>query len=268
MDNMKNNILFCRGTLVCLCLLVAALCNATPRRHSVGIQLGFTEPIYRLNAPTRRSDNRAHLDSTILNGFKAGIVYDATIIHGFGVSMGLNYTFGTRTNAWTDYLYTQDGKPTILPQYQRRTQWMYHQGEVFVDWQYKFEVAKETFLMLYTGPTIQCTFRVSAAEQFRQKGTNAVAEMTFIPENGSSADTEKAERLQRLNVTWGVGAGFQYKRYFLRGGYDFGLINPYRKPQFSDFGELYQGEPDNRLTRGRLDQWQIKIGVYLWQSEN
>ncbi|MBQ4507594.1 MAG: outer membrane beta-barrel protein [Paludibacteraceae bacterium] len=263
---MTNKKTLFAGMLICL-LLSAGTAYATPRRHSVGLQAGFAESIYRLNAPTMYSDNRSHLDSTILNGFKLGVVYDATIVRGFGVSMGLNYTFGTHTSGWRDYMYTADGKPTIFPMYERRTQWMYHQCEVVVDWQYKFEVAKETFLMLYTGPSIQYAFSVSAKENFRQLGTQERAEMTNIPTEATSADVQKADRLGRINVTWGVGAGFQYKRYFLRGGYDFGIINPYSKPQFSDYGVTANGAPDDRLTRGRLDQWQIKIGVYFWQSD-
>ena len=54
--------------------------------------------------------------------------------------------------------------------------------------------------------------------------------------------------------------GFQYDRYYLRGGYDFGLINPYKLSNFSQVGLA------DRNTRGRLDQWQIKLGVYLWQQ--
>ena len=66
------------------------------------------------------------------------------------------------------------------------------------------------------------------------------------------------EDLRRLNITWGVGAGFQYQRYFLRGGYDFGLFNPYKNQQF---------EGTDRYTRGRLDQWSVKIGMYLWYND-
>jgi hypothetical protein len=62
--------------------------------------------------------------------------------------------------------------------------------------------------------------------------------------------------LKRLNVTWGVGAGFQYDRYFLRGGYDFGIINPNKERSFVGH---------DAYTRGRFDQWQIKVGMYLWQ---
>ena len=65
------------------------------------------------------------------------------------------------------------------------------------------------------------------------------------------------QTFRHLNITWGLGAGFQYKRYFLRGGYDFGLLNPYKNTDF-----------ENGIhTRGRLDQWEIKIGMYLWYAE-
>jgi hypothetical protein len=78
----------------------------------------------------------------------------------------------------------------------------------------------------------------------------------LVEENIYSADDMQDHALKRLNVTWGIGAGFQYQRYFLRGGYDFGLINPYKSQSF-------MGVDVN--TRGRFDQWQIKLGMYLWE---
>ena len=133
-----------------------------------------------------------------------------------------------------------------------RNQYFYHQIEVFVDWQYKFEIAKETYLMLYTGPTIQYGIA------FKQKGQqDNFGEITPYParDNNRYGNESQNTDLRQFNVTWGVGAGFQYQRYFLRGGYDFGLINPYKNAQF-------QGQ--DRNTRGRFDQWEIKIGAYLW----
>ena len=81
----------------------------------------------------------------------------------------------------------------------------------------------------------------------------------YVPNyfDGYDNNSDSNQQFKRFNVTWGVGAGFQYKRYFLRGGYDFGLINPYKNADF---------ENENH-TRGRLDQWNIKIGMYLFYSE-
>jgi len=242
---------------------------AAMAEHSLGLQIGFAEPIYRLNSPLQ-SLSRTRLDATPMDGLKVGVVYDASLIKGFGFSMGLNYTFAYHKTKWKDYEYASDGTSAILPFYEYKTEYYYHQGEIFVDWQYKFEIAKKTYIILYTGPTIQCLFDLKATDDHRYTGPAAASgQITdFKPSEESYLRTGKDGHVQRLNVTWGIGAGFQYKRYFLRGGYDFGLINPYGKQAFSDFGYTDETRYDgNRLTRGRLDQWQIKLGVYLWQSD-
>ena len=211
----------------------------------VGVQVGFTQPITRLNVPAQGQEKK--LTSTAYNGFKVGVVYDATIKKGFGYTMGLNYTFGAKTDDWKsvgslDYPRTQK-------------QEMYHQLEIPVDWQYKFEIAKNTWLMLYTGPTLQLglSFKQNTRTQILPNGNTASQEVNRYEMDNMFA-------LQRLNVTWGVGAGFQYDRYFLRGGYDFGIINPYKERHFN------VSEDYHPYTRGRFDQWQIKLGVYLWEK--
>ena len=187
-----------------------------------------------------------------MKGFKVGLVYDGSFVKGFGASIGLNYTFGAYNSGWKS--------AGIVADYPRSRQLItYNQLEVFVDWQYKFEVAKETYLMLYTGPTIQCGLTLDMRAD-RQVDYDSQVEYYYY--SGYKSD-EPNQTFTRLNVTWGLGAGFQYKRYFLRGGYDFGLINPYANKQFVDAA----GNPIDRYTRGRLDQWNIKLGVYLWYAE-
>ena len=219
-----------------LILFICAATTMASAQDYFGVQLGFAQPIARLNTPT----NKTSLFSTSYNGFKVGLVYDATIIKGFGVSMALNYTFGNHTSAWK-----QIGK---LPYPQERSTGQYHQLEIPIDWQYKFEIAKRTWIILYTGPTLQCGLDLTSK---------------LYNNNGKEIILEKDKELKRINVTWGLGAGFQYDRYFLRGGYDFGLINPYKASQF-DYTDTNGGRP---RTRGRFDQWQIKVGIYLWQSK-
>ena len=232
-------------------------------KQGFGFQIGWAQPILRLNSPTSKDT----LANTVkLNGFKVGIVYDASYVAGFGSSIGLNYTFGMANSGWKT-----DPKKSIYENAKYRSLIMYHQLELFVDWQYKFEVAKETYLMLYTGPSLQCgldfTMRVDRQDWDpitdvvtttygeRFNAYNVEAHDENVP---GGYDTQRADNaLKRLNVTWGVGAGFQYKRYFLRGGYDFGLINPYKNADFST----------GNHTRGRLDQWNIKLGVYLWYTD-
>ena len=233
-----------------MCLALSASAVDLPKQ-GFGIQIGWAQPIIRLNSPSTAYPKDSLVNTVKLNGFKVGLVYDASYIAGFGSSMGINYTFGAQTGRW---------QSTGAYGYPRSRQMVtYHEVEVFVDWQYKFEVAKETYLMLYTGPTIQCglgfNMRVDKQNDF---------DLPVTSERYSGYTTDKAnEALKRLNITWGVGAGFQYKRYFLRGGYDFGLINPHKNGQFVNAA----GETMDRNTRGRLDQWSIKIGMYLWYAD-
>ena len=230
-----------------LILFICAATTMASAQDYFGVQLGFAQPIARLNTPT----NKTSLFPTSYNGFKVGLVYDATIVKGFGVSMGLNYTFGNHTSAWK-----QIGK---LPYPQERSTGQYHQLEIPIDWQYKFEIAKRTWIILYTGPTLQCGLDLTS----KLYKTNNGKEITLEKDNSFYSEDMKDKELKRINVTWGLGAGFQYDRYFLRGGYDFGLINPYKASQF-DYTDTNGGHP---RTRGRFDQWQIKVGVYLWQSK-
>lgn len=230
-----------------LILFICASAMMLSAQDYFGVQLGFAQPIARLNTPT----NKTSLFSTSYNGFKVGLVYDATIVKGFGVSMGLNYTFGNHTSAWK-----QIG---TLPYPQERSTGQYHQLEIPIDWQYKFEIAKRTWIILYTGPTLQCGLDLTS----KLYKTNNGKEITLEKDNSFYSEDMKDKELKRINVTWGLGAGFQYDRYFLRGGYDFGLINPYKASQF-DYTDTNGGHP---RTRGRFDQWQIKVGIYLWQSK-
>lgn len=220
-----------------------------------GVQIGWAQPILRLNNPHPSFPKDSLMNVTKLNGFKVGVVYDASFIAGFGSSIGINYTFGASSTPWTPV-----GNISEYPR--SRTTTLYHEMEVFVDWQYKFELAKETYLILYTGPSLQCgiafTERNTIQSQFIDGSVNSVTN-----DYDRYGEQRANEDIKRINVTWGVGAGFQYQQYFLRGGYDFGIINPYKGMKFEDL----TGNEYDRYTRGRLDQWSIKIGMYIWYKD-
>lgn len=227
-------------TLMVACMATAMWAGELPK-SGFGVQIGWAQPILRIND----ANHRDTLNNIVkMNGFKVGLVYDASYIAGFGSSMGINYTFGVYNDGWkTNNAYG-------MPYPRSRTMNTYHQLELFVDWQYKFEIAKETYLMLYTGPTIQCGIGFGMRVDKQQYEDVPYETVRYDGYNNDVPD----QQFKRLNVTWGVGAGFQYRRYFLRGGYDFGLINPYKNADFTT----------GIHSRGRLDQWSIKIGMYLW----
>lgn len=239
-------------TLFVICLTTSAFAVDLPKQ-GFGMQIGWAQPTLRVNDPSTKDSLSHHLR---FHGFKVGVVYDGSFAAGFGASMGLNYTFGVYNSGW------ESRNPAYGDYPKDRQLITYNQLELFVDWQYKFEVAKETYLILYTGPTIQCGLTLDWRKDTKNQDF-ITGEVVTV--NGDAIDAYKIDSesslgqnaFKRINVTWGVGAGFQYQRYFLRGGYDFGLINPYKNSDFSN----------GVHTRGRFDQWSIKIGMYFWYTD-
>ena len=219
-------------------ILSCTLLTHAQHTKSLGVQLGFTQPITRLNAPILGKETT--LSPTTYNGVKLGVIYDESIVKGFGYALGLNYSYAGNSTDW-ESKYTHSIFPKV------RSVGQYHQLELAVDWQYKIEIAHHTWLIIYTGPTMEVG--LSFKKNWHIKNDNNT---TLFDKVENHYDTYK-----RVNVTWGVGGGFQYERYFLRGGYDFGLFNPYQEQMFAG-KDIY--------TRGRFDQWQLKLGMYLWQK--
>lgn len=237
-----------RATTILCSLLLAISAIAQDEMGGFGFHIGYASPTLRINTPT----SKQKLETVLMNGMKVGFSYDATIAKGFGTTLGLNYTYATHYSQW-EYLYP--GMSTDQARYRDTYQGL----EIFCDWQYKFEIAGDTYLMLYTGPTIQCHLSLKEQEYIRT-ATGVEEDKKRTHYGYTYRDNAEFEDFKRVNVTWGVGAGFQYKRYFLRGGYDFGLLNPYKSDQFPE-----REDGTKPWTRGRFDQWQIKIGMYLWQ---
>ena len=214
---------------------------------NIGFNVGFAEPTeyYRPNNSTDK------LSKNVTNGVKIGAIYETNLIKGFGVSMSLNYAFSANVGAYQPINAGMEFPQTKTDQY-------YHFLELPVDWQYKFLIAKHTYLGLYTGPTLQ----IGLSNNFvKYKKISKTASETAEVIDAYKIDDDKDDipDYNRVNVTWGVGAVFQYKRYFIRGGYDFGIMPLYRDKYYN----LTSDSGWNR--KGRLDQWQIKLGIYLWE---
>lgn len=229
---------------------------------SVGLQLGFNQQIIRTNTPISVEGQTPVWDNRHLNGVKIGFVFEGNIIRGFGALISLNYSYGGGSTSWKKI-------GIELPYPRERYRYNLHTLDLACDWQYKFKLAQRTFLILYTGPAIQCN--LSFHEQyFKQEdisGDITCDTKDQLIRGYQNADDYKAYR--RFNVTWGVGIGFQYDRYFIRGGYDFGLINPLGYDNFDQIVNQQTQKPlyISQHTSGRQDQWFIKLGIFLWQSD-
>lgn len=239
-----------------LLLVVATTMMASDDAYQAfGVQIGYSSPIFRLNEPAEIQEDKSKLTNTILNGLKVGVVFECNYVKGFGSLIGLNYSYGVNNSSWRRL---SDRQSFEYPRTKTRTE--DHIMELFVDWQYKFEIAQNTYVILYTGPTIQAHLSLMET-QFVQSSMDDKDVTQKKISSFNYDDGEMMRDFNRLNVLWGLGLGFQYDRYFLRGGYDFGLMNPYKITNFSQAGYT------DRNTRGRLDGWQIKLGVYLWEKK-
>lgn len=197
----------------------------------LGVQIGFANPTLYEGLAHTDADHRLHSGTTFLRGAQVGLVYDATLIRGFGYTLGLNYTFAFGA---------------------RKAH--FHQLEIPIEWQYKWEVMDKAWLIVYTGPTVQC--RVA----WQERAADANSPATSLFDKQSHGDLTPA----RFGTTWGIGLGFQYKHFFLRGGYDFGLLNAYRSAYYTEIQEDGVTETSRRQY-GRFDQWQIRLGYYFMQ---
>ncbi|HCS87715.1 MAG TPA: hypothetical protein DIW30_04710 [Bacteroidales bacterium] len=229
--------------MLCLCTL-----SAMAQKQSLGFELGYAQPVLRENPATEK---KHYPNVTKLNGLKLGLVYDATLIKGFGFRLGVNYLYGGNHTKW------QSESSFSTAQKVKYGNQM-HSIEVPVDWQYKFEIAKETYLVLYTGPSFQYNF---SFDKTTYRKNEITGQSTENKENHFKADKDQDDTpdYRPWNLTWGLGAGFQYQNYYIRGGYDFGIINHYNDRFYND-----SANPDNEYRmRGRFDQWSIKIGIYF-----
>ncbi len=249
------------------CLACAAAVHAEAT-HSVGLQLGFDRQLYRLNAPSRFEEDKTKLDITQLNGAKIGFVYETAWECGVGIFTAINYSFTGHRRPWEEYAYTPAGEPTPYKLFEYSAKSEAHTLELNLEAEYKWEIAGNTYLIFHTGPSFQGIAKYEAKDFFRLKGSEEEQTMP-VHVFGYNAE-DMAQWYKRWNITWGIGAGFQYKRYFIRGGYNFGLVNPYKIQTFgaAGFEAVGSHELDDRITRGRFDNWCVKLGIFLWDSDN
>lgn len=237
-----------KKTILAVLLLSLSALAAEAQTQSLGLEMGFAQPILRENS---LSSTKKLSTSTKLNGLKVGLVYDATLIKGFGFRMGVNYTYGGNHTDWT-------AKNSFATADKTKTRTQFHTIEVPIDWQYKFEIAKETYLIVYTGPAFQYTFSFDKTTYEKNELTKT-SSTTKASHYATDADGDGTTDYQPWNLTWGVGAGFQFQNYYIRGGYDFGIVNHYKDRQF----DCSTNTENEYKMRGRFDQWSIKIGIYF-----
>lgn len=227
------------------------------QEQAVGLQIGYAQP--SLREPKAGSYSTTDISNkTLYKGFNVGLAYEGTIIQGFGTFFALNYTFGTDATEWKAMYPNQ-----MVPR--SRDKASMHGLSIRSDWQYKFTVAKETYLLLYTGPVIGVNLSMKNTKETEIMDASGI-KVDYIDKKVYNRLTENNQelfpQLLRYNIQWGIGAGFQYQRYYIRGGYDFGITNEFKYKYVTEV----EGQTLEMRNRCRLDNWHVSLGIYLWQN--
>ncbi len=228
--------------LMWLALAWCATLFAQDDMQHFGMQIGFQRPLLR---EATAAEPKKLSNVTSMNGLRVGLVYDATLIKGFGVSLALNYNVASRYTAW------QDGSGlTKYPQ--TRRQYVMQSIELPIDWQYKFEIAKQTYVIVYTGPAFEYlfTFKQNSYSRTYDQKVTRVSDSYF----DYDTDLDSQCDYRQFNLKWSVGGGVQFQNYFIRAGYDFGIISPYN----DRYNSLLDIE-----RHGRFDGWNVRAGIYF-----
>ena len=228
-----------RTSLLFMLLCVVAFASA--QTQSLGVQLGFTEPIIRDNSI---SYSKKLSNTTTTNGVKVGLVYDATLVKGFGLNLSINYLASFYNGKWV--------KDPIFTSKQTKSAYTLHTIELPIEWQYKFRIATDTWLIAYTGPVVQYNIAFNQSLSYKDPIKGEWTDKSSHYDTNLDGD-DKLD-YSHFNLQWGVGAGFQYKNYFIRGGYNFGIYNHFR----DNYNDLL-----SYSNRSRFDEWNIRLGIYF-----
>ena len=94
---------------------------------------------------------------------------------------------------------------------------------------YKVTLWKELRLFFFAGPQLQL-----GLTNYDMIDNQTSAELTtWLEENNiptTSHDRYVAKEIYRTNIQFGLGGGFEWDRYRLQAGYDFGLNNLLKTP--------------------------------------
>lgn len=231
-------------TLMCMVVAPKALAldwqEDQDGSQAIGVYVGYANP-HGINSIKEGGDkDKSRLS---LNGFQIGAQWEKNFVKGLGLVAGLNYTFGANSRGWKDkdgnYEYEKDDDVKNL----------YHALDIHVDLQYKFKIAKNMYIGAYTGPTLQA--HLSLKE--KQKADGETEKMDYFSKDDMGEDGQ----LKHANLTWGLGLVYQYKNYFLRAGYDWGIMSALKNGTIKE---------DDYKEKTRIDQFQIRLGMYLWQK--
>lgn len=176
-----------------------------------------------------RSANSTY-ENLFMHGSRVGVTADFMLPHRFSLQTGLLYTFttGQATQKWGAMSY--EDYSTVDPVTMKahtgniHHRLYEHQLTIPVRAYYNIHLWKDLNMFFFTGPQIHIGMglkdKVSADITDKSR-----AWLQSVGQPTSTYDRYKEKELHRVNVQWGLGGGFEWNRYRLTAGYDFGLNN-------------------------------------------
>lgn len=163
-----------------------------------------------------------------LNGVRLGATFTFNLPLHFGLQTGVLYTlvYGSNEQHWRSM-----DAPSVQTEYIRHRV-LEHSFAVPVRVYYTIPLWKQLNLLFYTGPQLY----IGAAENDYMETHLSEGTKDWLDDQGipTEAYDRMANDLIRANIQWGLGAGLEWDRYRLQGGYDFGLNNLVKHKQTKD----------------------------------
>jgi len=167
----------------------------------------------------------ANFSTSYFNGFKAGLTTEYPIQNNLSLLTGVLYNF-----VYSDKLQVYGNSTYVFKSVSG------HFINIPVQIAYSLPVSNDLKFIGYAGPTVN--FGISQV----MSTLSTVASLTT-----KYSEQQYVSNLNQLDLQIGLGLGVQWKKYQVKAGYDYGLLNI------------------NRLTTGNLNQkgWYVSLSVTL-----
>ena len=189
------------------------------RKNANKEQYQFSAP-WRVEAGYVQLNQKQDTSSMYLHGIRIGATVDFNLPKNFSIQTGAlaTFTYGRNNQHWA----TTNAESAQINLLQHNL--LQLQLTIPVRAYYNITLWKKLRMFFYTGPQLQIGLTNYDIIQ------NKTSELTtqWLEAQGirtSNYERYAANELYRTNIQWGVGGGFEWDKYRLQAGYDFGLNN-------------------------------------------
>ena len=162
-----------------------------------------------------------------LHGLRLGGTFSFVLPLHFNLQTGIFYTllYGRQEQHWRSI-----DVPSVQTEYITHRV-LEHNLTIPIRAYYTIPLWKKLNMFFYTGPQLHIGF----AETDYMQPFLSLGAKTWLETIGVPTDTydRMADEIIRANVQWGIGGGFEWDRFRLQSGYEFGLNNLVRQPKLS-----------------------------------